>query len=220
MTEPRVPEVLTHVDGILRHDMTMFLQRKGSEEDMKLPIRVVGWVAGKFFLTTCPYENGMRLKLESGTSHGLIYLNKGNVYGFRTHLFREINTMVPLLLFSYPDEVERVELRKEPRYSTLFAADIGSESDGVVEVYKGTIVNLSKSGCLMKLRKDTAWQVGHEATATFEMPTDNREYSLKCVLRAIKRSKDGETLGLEFQEVPEEFNKQIDVVASVAEEAT
>ncbi len=219
MTEPRVPEVLTHVGKILRHDMTMFLQRKGSEEDMKLPIRVVGWVAGKFFFTTSPYENGMRLKLESGTSYGLIYLNKGNVYGFRTHLFREINTMVPLLLFSYPDEVERVELRKEPRYSTLFAADIGSEIGGVVEVYKGTIVNLSKSGCLMKLRQGTAWQVGHEATVTFEMPTDNREYSLKCVLRAIKRSKDDETLGLEFQDVAEEFKKQIDVVASVAEEA-
>ena len=162
----------------------------------------------------------MRLKLENGMHYDIVYLDKGNVYGFRTHLFREIQTMVPLLLFGYPDEIERVELRKEPRYTTLFAADISSEVNDVVELFKGTIINLSKSGCLMKMQHRTGWEVGHDATITFDMPTDNCRYALSRVVRAIKKSRDNETLGLEFREVAEAFKDQVDVVASVAQEAT
>jgi hypothetical protein len=68
MAEQRVSKVLTQYGELLRHDMTMFLQRKAFSQDMKLPIKVVGWVGGKFFLTMCPCENGMKLELESGNA--------------------------------------------------------------------------------------------------------------------------------------------------------
>jgi len=219
MTEDHVSQVLSSFGELLRHDMTIFIRQKRQPEDTKLPIKVVGWVSGKFFLTTCPHENGTRLKLETGTDHDIIYLSRGNVYGIRTHLFREIHTMVPLLLFSYPGKVERVELRKEPRYTTFFAADIGSEAEGILELYKGTIVNLSNSGCLIKLSQLTAWPVGHEVNITFDMPTDNRQYSLPGIVRTIQRNKDIETLGIQFLDIPERFKDQIEVVGSVAEEA-
>lgn len=219
MSGERASEILTHFGEILRHDMTIFLQGRAETEDIKHPLKVVGWIAGKFFLTTCPYENGVRLKLESGATYKVIYISGGRVYGFTAHLFREIQTMVPLLLFGYPDVVESVELRKEPRYTTFFAADIGSESSEILELFKGTVVNLSKSGCLVKLKQVTAWNVGEEVNMSFDMPTDNQQYDILCIIRCVKRSKDNETLGLEFLNVPEEFRNQVDVVASVAEEA-
>ncbi len=219
MSEERVSELLTSFGEILRHDMTMFLQRRANKKDKKFPLKVVGWVAGRFFLTTCPHQDGRRLRLESGSNYDVIYLDKGRVFGFRTHLFREIQTMVPLLLFGYPDEVERVELRKEPRYSTLFSADISSEGGEIIELFKGTIVNLSKSGCLMKLQQPTPWNVDEKVSISFDMPTDNCQYSLKCLIRMVKQRQGTESIGLEFQDPPDAFKNQIDVVASVAQEA-
>lgn len=219
MPEGRVAEVLTHFGEILRHDMTVFLQYRNDIGDNKFPLKVVGWVARRFFLTTCPYENGRRVKLESGIHHNIIYLSRGRVYGFQSLLYREIQTMFPLLMFGYPSEVECVELRKEPRYKTFFAADIGSESEGILEMYKGTVINLSKSGCLLKLNLNTSWDVGQDVNLSFDMPTDNRQYSLPSIIRQVRRGAEREDLGIEFHNASDEFKAQIDVVSSVAEEA-
>jgi len=219
MPEEHVAEVLTHFGEILRHDMTVFFQHRNEIGDNKFPLKIIGWVARRFFLTTCPYENGRRVKLESGIHHNIVYLSKGRVYGFKSLLYREIQAMYPLLMFGYPSEVECVELRKEPRYKTFFAADIGSETDGLLELYKGTILNLSKSGCLVKLNHNTALNVGQSVNISFDMPTDNRQYNLTSIIRQVRRGTEKEDLGIEFQNASEEFKSQIDVVASVAEEA-
>ncbi len=221
MTEERASEVITDFGEILRHNMTIFMPRRGevANNDTRLALRVVGWMSGRFVLTTCPYENGYKLKVEAGKTHNITYLSKGKVYGFKAHLFREIQTMIPLLLFDYPQEVERIELRKEPRYTTFFAADLSSETDGVLEMYKGTIINISRSGCFITLSQNTVWDVGHELNITFDMPTNHEQYNINSIIRSVKRNKDKDSLGIEFVNPSEDFMDQIDVIASVAEEA-
>ncbi len=221
MSEEHASEVITDFGEILRHNMTIFLPREGevANNDPRLALKVVGWMSGRFVLTTCPYENGSKLKVEAGKTHNITYLSKGKVYGFRAHLFREIQTMIPLLLFDYPQEVERIELRKEPRYTTFFAADVSSETDGVLEMYKGTIINISKSGCFITLNQNTVWDVEHELNITFDMPTNNEQYSINSIIRLVKRNKGKDALGIEFQNPSEDFKDQVDVIALIAEEA-
>ncbi|MBW2265084.1 MAG: PilZ domain-containing protein [Deltaproteobacteria bacterium] len=221
MSEERSSEVITDFGEILRHNMTIFMPRKGevANNDTRLALRVVGWMSGRFVLTTSPYENGRKIKVETGKTHNITYLSKGKVYGFRAHLFREIQTMIPLLLFDYPQEVECIELRKEPRYTTFFAADISSETDGVLEMYKGTIINISKSGCFISLNQNTMWDVEHELSITFDMPTNREQYTINSIIRSVKRNKDKDALGIAFVNPSEDFKDQVDVIASVAEEA-
>ena len=65
MSDKRVAEVLTHFGEILRHDMSIFLQHRNEIEETKFPLKVIGWMVGRFFLTTCPYKNGIHVKLKS-----------------------------------------------------------------------------------------------------------------------------------------------------------
>lgn len=147
MPNAQASQVLANFGQILRHDMTVYLKNPHDAQGSQHPLRVVGWVSGRFFLTSCPFENGTRLGLQNGRTYN------------------------------------------------------------------------SKSGCCIKLNEKTAWDINREVNLSFDMPTDNRQYSLTGIVRSVNRSKDRETLGIELYEVPEEFKNQVDVIASVAEEA-
>lgn len=56
MSGERASEILTHFGEILRHDMTIFLQGRAETEDIKHPLKVVGWIAGKVQATGPPEE--------------------------------------------------------------------------------------------------------------------------------------------------------------------
>ncbi|WP_243544055.1 flagellar brake protein [Pseudodesulfovibrio tunisiensis] len=111
---------------------------------------IVGNDPYEFAIAKVRIPSKVRKQLSFGSAVVLRYIHKGTVYGFRTAMLNFITSPTPLLFFSYPDVIEKIDLRQSSRVRCNIDATLHAV-DGDVECI---VINVSETGCKIATRDD------------------------------------------------------------------
>jgi hypothetical protein len=110
---------------------------------------IVGFSSEEFIILRLPTIPGIRNKILENPQITARYFSEGTIYGFRTSLLNFVNKPAPLMIISYPEYVEKYELRQYRRTECRIPASLYfAEGE-----YKGIIEDLSFGGCRMSFEQ-------------------------------------------------------------------
>jgi len=176
--------------------MLLQIQFEGSRS---LKSRLIGLDYGNFIITLTPPLAGIGSKLYE-KNHGIIrYLFSGQIYAFRCTLLSLINRPYRLSIFSYPEVVENMNLRKHERIPCMIAAEVnlrGRMSEGIVS-------NISMGGCSFELRRNSQREfpdlkVQDEIIITLNLQEHGETTIHNAIIRAVHMDTEVMTVGFQF----------------------
>ena len=113
--------------------------------------KIVGFDPYDFIIANVRLPSAVRGQLTFGGQLVLKYVHKGTIYGFRAAVHNAISSPAQLVFFDYPDVIEKIDLRRDPRHKCNI--------DGALHTTKGDcecmIVNVSETGCKVSARAGT-----------------------------------------------------------------
>jgi c-di-GMP-binding flagellar brake protein YcgR len=95
-----------------------------------------------FRYPTMTHPGAIAHKLFKGNKISLQYMDKGNVFTFRTELLGFITEPVKLIFLAYPSEITRQNLRNVARTSCSLIAEVDVNG----EKFEGIITDISETG--------------------------------------------------------------------------
>lgn len=113
--------------------------------------KIVGFDPYDYIIAKVRLPQDVRQSLSFGGELILKYVHKGTVYGFRSPVLTAISSPAPLVLFGYPDVIERLALRRTSRMSCNIDALLHTTDDEV----ECMVVNVSETGCKVSARAGT-----------------------------------------------------------------
>jgi len=187
----------------------LFIQVQGLKE--RLSSYLAGIIPETYLIMKTPQLVDVREVLADGTPVVLRYVHWGQVYGFRSIVVRSIISPSKLTFLTYPDNIEKINLRKTPRVSCYIPASInykGAKTNGV-------ITNISRNGIKFTTRsleeleanqipilediKISFSVLGIEGIQDFQGKVRNRNHDSKKI-----------SLGIEFLQINENIVSLID----------
>ncbi len=125
----------------------IFLQVQGFKK--RLSSYLVGIIPGSNLIIKTPPLADVQDVLTDGSSVVLRYVHLGQVYGFRSTILRSIIQPSRVTFLSYPDNIEKINLRKIPRVSCYIPATVEYQEITV----KGVVMNISRGGVKFTTRE-------------------------------------------------------------------
>lgn len=167
-----------------------------------------------------PYEYimaGIRLPKSFISSMGykeeivIKYLLEGTVYGFKSNILNYITRPAPLLFFTYPDSMEKLDLRKSSRIDCNMEGMIFTMDDG-----KGRdclVLNVSETGCQVAVRiksRDPLSKVEAGSDMVLAMQLGTKTHlKLPVSIKNVTREKGTIRLGCMFLDIKETEQEQL-----------
>lgn len=106
--------------------------------------KIVGYHAYEYIIAAVRLPKSIRDGLSYKDEIVIKYLHEGTVYGFRSTILNHITRPAPLLFFTYPESLEKLDLRKASRTSCNIDGTIFTmEGKG----YECLVLNVSETGC-------------------------------------------------------------------------
>lgn len=119
--------------------------------------KIVGYDPFDYIIASVRLPASVREKLSFGSDIILKYVLRGTVYGFRTTVHNAITSPASLIFFSYPDVIEKIDLRRAKRNKCNI--------DGMLHTLEGDsecmAVNVSETGCKISARAGTRDMLTH-----------------------------------------------------------
>ena len=155
----------------------------------RVTVKIVGWVEGHSLIVTAPRARSGRLTLQAG-EHALLRVFTGSsAFAFKCTVLKTSKPPFEYLHLSFPDKIERLEVRTSPRYrvdlpATLVPARAAAGIDGRIE-------NISTTGALIEAAEPLG-NTGEEVRIEFNFELHGVPASLKlnATLRATKSAED------------------------------
>ena len=116
-----------------------------NSDEENIRTNIVGFSSEEFIILRLPTIPGIRNRILENPQITARYFSEGTIYGFRTSLLNFVTKPAPLMFISYPEYVEKYELRRHRRTECRIPAVLYfAEGE-----YKGIIEDLSFGGCRM-----------------------------------------------------------------------
>lgn len=164
---------------------------------------IIGIDRDKCLIIRPPALAGIETKLFKKNQTVVSYLHEGMIFGFRCTLIGFIKTPFPLLILSYPEAAEQLNLRKHKRLSCLLNGQLLTDKLPV----KVVILDISPSGCRLAVPDPAGLNMSHcsmgsNMSITMDMNEEIQE-SVTVVARVKNLQTDGNGLmiGAEFDKV-------------------
>ncbi len=172
---------------------------------------LIGMQLGEFLCLRMPPVPSADSRLAVNQTAVIRYLHDGAVYGFKTKILHLMFEPFKLLFVSYPDEVERYDLRKSKRISCIIPCRIYHENGE----FQAFIVDLSSGGCRINGQMETSagllnLEMGTEAVLDFTLCGQQENMMLNTVVVSSASDKKTVSLGLRYEEPDEETVQRID----------
>ncbi len=172
---------------------------------------LVGLSEGAYLILYAPLSHHAKKKTGRKNVVTARYVFQGQVFGFKSQILDYIIYPAALLFLSFPEKIEVLELRREPRIPSFFPAILKA---GEIPA-NGAVVDLSPSGCRVALNNGDglvdkeAFRPGERVQLEFYAVEEKNTYTLFCdVVNAFE--KDGAVnVGVRFDEVHKHFRKVI-----------
>jgi len=175
----------------------LFVQIEGVKE--RLSSFLIGMMPKSYLIVHTPVMTGIEYILSEGREVVLRYVYLGEVYGFHSTVLRSITTPSKITFLSYPQQIEKINLRKKPRIRCFIPASLHHEQDEL----KGVIKNLSIEGIKFttKAVEDSQIRqipVGKDITICFPLLGIEGVQVLNGKIRNKSGEQDEMDFGIEF----------------------
>jgi len=180
----------------------------------RLSSRLVGMDPGAFLIARLPEFEGFEDQLLPGTAIRVSFEYSGNLYGFASSIIDFHSRSLPLLILTYPQAVDRRELRAHSRIDCLFPATARVDAT----VFQGNVTDISKGGCRFvsrRMSEEDLRRLSMEKHLVMQilLPGDAHPRELKGQVRSVRHDGRNAILGLQFQDPdPELLEKLSDFV--------
>jgi len=193
---------MTNTTGNLGIELgtTLQLQFVGLKESAKTTL--VGMERNSYLIARSPQISGIWTKLHKENHVIVRYLYEGMVYGFKCTLLGVIDEPFRLMLLSYPEHIETVNLRKQERVSCFLPAKLIKDSLDCA----GVILDISAGGCnfffdLSDREGLPDIKVGDEVKFFLHIGGSSGIKTVQATVRNLRSSGDRMTIGAQFQNV-------------------
>lgn len=126
------------------------------------------------------------------------YMHDGIIYVFSSSLMTIIIKPALLLFFSYPKEINQIELRDSKRKPCILPVTFVSDS----KTMEGTIINISESGCRSiiedKIPANVKLKLGKEIGFYIFLPKMPSSVLVNGIIRYISSDQSKVEIGIEF----------------------
>jgi c-di-GMP-binding flagellar brake protein YcgR len=176
--------------------MQLQLRFSGFAESYKTTL--VGMERGRYLICSAPSLPGLWTVLNALDQTTVRYLHDGVVYGFKCTLLTTLAKPFQLLVLSYPDKIETVNLRQHQRVPCLIPAKAKTDQTD----WDGALLDLSLSGCCfvwdMPREAQAAVTSGDEMEISYRMPGSPGEQVAKLKVTSVRKYGSRVTVGGSF----------------------
>lgn len=175
------------------------IQLEGVKE--RLSSFLIGMEPKSYLIIKTPLRGSSEYLVSEGSDLIIRYVHFGEVYGFHATALLSIKNPTTITFLSYPQRIEKINLRKNPRITSLIPAYLYHKEDKL----NGVIKNLSTQGIKFTTKtiensilKDIL--IGDEISISFPLPGIDGNQELKGKIRNKSRNNDNEEsgFGIEF----------------------
>lgn len=112
----------------------------------------VGYKRDQYIIIEHPIQDGIPIRLEEGATWIIYFVNNGFIYEFTSQIIGTAKSPMHLAFLSYPESIDRTDLRSEKRYPVEVEAKFYLDLDeiGPENWLTGTIQDISLAGCQLK----------------------------------------------------------------------
>lgn len=110
--------------------------------------KIVGFDPFDFIIAKVRLPSNVRNDLAFGGQLVMKYVHKGTIYGFKASVQNVVTSPSSLVIFDYPDMIEKLDLRQTSRHKCSIDAVLHTTDDEV----DCLVVNVSESGCKISAR--------------------------------------------------------------------
>ena len=179
------------------------------ESGPKYKSRLVGMEEDLYLIARLPQPAHLSEKLAPGMDLIMRYVHFGSVYGCFVTVRGWIRLPYPLLFFSFPTQVQCIELRRMKRVSCMIPSRIQTaqwEQEGMIR-------DISTGGVLFTARPPqkgaSAFEIGESVLLSFPMLGMDGDQEFAGRIRRSSLDRDELRLGIEFEDLSEEMAERI-----------
>lgn len=160
--------------------------------------RLIGVDSGEFLIVKTPPIIDIATKLYEKNNVVVRYFSSGWVHAFRCTLLSLIKDPLRLSILSYPEYIEKINIRKHDRVD----CNIAVEAIIAKKTYKGVVTNISAGGLSLEIDKAKDEELPQLSIYDVIALTIHRETEqampLETIVRNIKRDRSAIKIGMEF----------------------
>ncbi len=179
----------------------LILERQVGGQRLKGATSYIGRQGHRYLLADLPLVNGSPIFSTAGCPCVVRFLDQGVMFGFQSTVEHISFHPTPVIYIAYPDQVERVNLRKEKRVKVNLAAELRYLAGDEAKSVPGRIADVSYSGC--RVMVDRAFDL-HDRVDLNIMIEEGKtiEISSSTVRNLTTLGGGHYALGLQFTEEP------------------
>ena len=175
----------------------MILQVENNETQLKGFL--VGMDRNKFLILKTPMNSEAEELFKTKRSVKGIFLHEGTIFGYVAKVLGAVTSPAPLFFLSFPDTMEKHELRKNRRIDCSIPVGIHKEDN---TDYMGIITDLSSDGCSVTVGDNTRQlssnvEIDSVLKLSCEMLGIPKDRAVHCIVK--NQSQDSKKLHIGFQ---------------------
>jgi len=172
--------------------------------------KIVGFEPYEYIVATLRLPKSVRSSLSYKGELIIKSLHEGTVYGFRSHMLNHITRPAHLLFFTYPDSLERLDLRKSSRTSCNIDGSIFTMEG---KEYDCLVLNVSETGCKVAVSVNArdplhTLETGEDLLVSMQLGNVGA-VKLPVGIKNITKEKGNIHFGCMFLDINEEEKEQI-----------
>jgi hypothetical protein len=186
----------------------LFIERK--KEADRLQTTVVGVLPQSCLIIKLPTVVGIENPLPANSNVQVRYVDRGEVFGFSAIVLGSITAPFPLTFLSFPQKLERTNVRRHPRVDCYIPATLKHAAISAPAI----ISDISRGGCRLKLK-----EIGETETERLRIDSEVILYfpllglqgvqECSGTVRNINLDSEGVSIGIEFDIVEPELIEMI-----------
>ena len=176
---------------------------------------IIGFERGNFLIIRPPALGGIETGLFKKNRTIVTYLHEGMVYGFRCTMIGLIKAPFPLLILSYPESAEEINLRGQKRLACILNGQITIDNISLPI----SIQDISLSGCRLIISDvahapSSLYAIGCSITITADMGNEiNETVTLAATTKNIQQESNCLSIGAAFNTIDRQ--KDIDCMDKI-----
>jgi len=195
------------------------IQLEGVKE--RLSSFLIGMEPNLYLIIKKPLRGSSEYLVSEGSDLIIRYVHLGEVYGFHATALISITNPTTITFLSYPQRIEKINLRKNPRINSIIPAYLNHEKDKL----NGVIKNLSTQGIKFTTKtiensilKDIL--IGDEVSISFPLPGINGNLEIQGTIRNKSHEEEETGFGIEFNDKNAEAIGMIDAYINQVKDYT
>lgn len=186
----------------------LLIQVEGIEKSFKS--NLIGLMPQEFLIIGMPEAHPI-CDLQTEKNLFVNYLSLGNAYEFNSSILGIISKPFPLVFLSYPERVQKIDIRKNSRVNCYIPAIANLKKTEL----KGVISDISRTGCRFIIKVPPILQlqqilVVDEIKISFPLSGVKDVYEFQGIVRNTTQDKERIAWGIEFEKLDTEVSNRIE----------